>query len=129
VLFKPLHLAVPEDNIQAVIFPVNLVELSGLITLASSIMSGTEPVRVTQGPDCNNIAAFACADADSPTPRAVLGMTGIDGREIMRKHFRDDTLTLTLPVSLFQRLEQEADDCIFQTPLWKRLACSGSTKN
>jgi hypothetical protein len=46
-------------------------------------------------------------------------MLGVDGREIMRKRFRDDILTLTLPMPLFQRMEQEADDCIFQTPSWK----------
>ena len=35
--------------------------------------------------------------------------------------FLDDTMTLTLPVSLYRRMEQEAYDCVFQTPSWKRL--------
>lgn len=126
VLFKPLHLTMPDDNIRAVIFPVNPVELAGLITLVGSIMPGTEPVRVTQGSECNNIGAFPYAEADSATPRAVLGMTGIEGREVMRKFFRDDILTLALPAPLFKRLEQEADDCIFQIPSWKALKGSGS---
>ena len=43
------------------------------------------------------------------------------GRELMRKRFRDDILTLTLPIPLFQRMEKEADDCVFQIPSWKRL--------
>jgi len=46
-------------------------------------------------------------------------MLGVDGREAMRKRFLDDILTLTLPTPLFQLMEQEADDCIFQTPMWK----------
>jgi hypothetical protein len=61
------------------------------------------------------------AQAESPAPRAVLGMLGVDGRELMRKRFRDDILTLTLPIPLFQRMEEEANDWIFQTPSWKRL--------
>ena len=48
-------------------------------------------------------------------------MLGIDGRQVMRKRFRDDTLTLTLPTPIFERMEQEANDCVFQTPSWKGL--------
>jgi hypothetical protein len=110
-----------DENVRAVIFPVSVVELSGLVTLAGSVMPGTDPVQVPQGADCNSITAFVYAQADLAEPRAVLGMLGVDGREVMRKRFRDDTLTLTLPASLFQRMEQEANDCVFQTPSWKNL--------
>lgn len=120
-LFKPLSLTGSDENIRAVIFPVNPVELSGLITLAGSVMPGTDPVQVPQGADCNSIAAFAYAQAESVDPRAVLGMLDIDGREVMRRRFRDDILTFTLPIPLFQRMEKEADDSVFQIPSWKRL--------
>jgi len=121
VLFKPLSRTDPEDNLRAVIFPVSPNELAGLVTLAGSVMSGTDPVQVPQGADCNSITSFAYAQADQAAPRAVLGMLGIDGREVMRKRFRDDVLTLTLPTPLFKRMEQEASDCIFQTPPWVKL--------
>jgi len=48
-------------------------------------------------------------------------MLGVDGWKVMRKRLRDDILTLTLPMPLFQRMEREADDCVFQTPSWKDL--------
>jgi hypothetical protein len=121
VLFKPLRLAGSDENIRAVIFPVNPVELAGLVTLAGSVMPGTDPVQVPQGADCNSITAFAYAQAESTEPRAVLGMLGIDGREMMRRRFRDDIMTLTLPMPLFQRMEKEADDCVLQIPSWQRL--------
>ena len=121
VLFKPLNRTTPDENMRAVIFPVNPVELAGLVTLAGSVMSGTDPVQVPQGADCNRVTAFAYAQAELPAPRAILGMLGVDGREVMRKRFRDDTLTLTLPTPLFERMEQEANDCVFQTPSWKNL--------
>lgn len=122
VLFKPLSRTDSDENIRAVIFPVNPVELSGLITLAGSVMSGTDPVQVPQGADCYSITAFAYAQAELADPKAVLGMLGMDGRVLMRKRFRDDILTLTLPIPLFQRMEEEANDSIFQTPSWKKLA-------
>jgi hypothetical protein len=120
VLFKPLNRTTPGENIRAVIFPVNPVELAGLVTLAGSVMSGTDPVQIPQGADCNRITAFAYAQAELSAPRAILGMLGIDGREVMRKRFRDDILTLTLPAPLYYRMEQEADDCIFQIPSWEK---------
>ena len=121
VIFKPLRRTAPNENVRAVIFPVTPVELAGLVTLAGSVMPGTDPVQVPQGADCNSIAAFAYAQGDLPAPRAVLGMLGVDGREVMCKRFRDDALTLTLPAPLFKRMEQEASDCIFQTPSWENL--------
>jgi len=120
VLFKPLSRTDSDENIRAVIFPVNPVELSGLVTLAGSVMQGTDSVRVPQGACCNSIGAFAYAEAESAAPRAVMGMLGVEGREVMRRRFRDDVLTLTLPAPLFLRMEQEADDCIFQIPSWEK---------
>ena len=121
VLFKPLKNTDAGENIRAIIFPVNPVEFSGLVTLAGSVMRGTDSVRVPQGACCNSIAAFAYAEAESEAPRAVMGMLGAEGRDVVRKRFRDDILTLTLPLPLFLRMEQEADDCIFQIPSWKKL--------
>jgi hypothetical protein len=120
VLFKPLSRTGSDENIRALIFPVNPVELSGLVTLAGSVMQGTDSVRVPQGACCNSISAFAYAEADSTAPRAVMGMLGAEGRKVMRQRFRDDIVTLTLPVPLFVRMEQEADDCIFQIPSWEK---------
>jgi hypothetical protein len=110
-----------DENVRAVIFPVNPVELAGLVTLAGSVMPGTDTVQVPQGADCNRITAFAYAQADIAAPRAVLGMLGVDGREVMHKRFREDILTLTLPMPLYRRMDQVADDCVFQTPSWQGL--------
>ncbi|MHC4503984.1 MAG: DUF169 domain-containing protein [Planctomycetota bacterium] len=121
VLFKPLRSTDPEENVRAVVFTVNPLELAGLTTLAASVMTGTDSVQVAPGPDCHRIACYAYAQADAAAPRAVLGMLDVDGRELMRRQFRDDCLTLTLPLPLFQRMEEEAPDCIFQTPAWKDL--------
>ncbi|WP_449246811.1 DUF169 domain-containing protein [Desulfarculus baarsii] len=121
VLFKPLSSTDSDENVRAIIFPVNPDELSGLVTLAGSVMQGTDPVRAPQGTDCCSIAAFAYAESESAVPRAVLGMIGADGREVMHRRFRKDILTLTLPAPLFLKMEREAGDCLFQIPSWKKL--------
>ncbi|MBG0775520.1 MAG: DUF169 domain-containing protein [Desulfovibrionaceae bacterium] len=121
VLFKPLRRTDADEDIRAVIFPVSPVELAGLTTLAGSVLPGTDPVQVPTGADCNSITAFAHAQGAAAEPRAVLGMLGIDGREVMRRRFQEATLTLTLPRSLFERMEAEADDSVFRIPAWRKL--------
>jgi hypothetical protein len=121
VWFKPLSVADPEENIQCVIFPVNPVELAALVTLAGSVMRGTDPIRVPQGPSCTSLGAFAYAEGEAEAPRAVLGMMDKEGREVMHKRFRDDTITLNLPMPLFSRMEEEASDCVLQLPSWRVL--------
>ena len=68
----------------------------------------------------NSIGAFAYTEAESAVPKAVMGMLGVEGRKVMRRRFRDDILALTLPAPLFMRMEQEANDCIFQIPSWEK---------
>jgi len=121
VWFKPLSLVDPDENIRNVIFPVNPVELAGLVTLAGSVMQGTDPVRVPQGPSCTSLGAFAYAEGASEAPRAVLGMMGKEGREAMHKRFRDDIVTLALPLPLFMKMEEEAGDSVLELSSWQTL--------
>jgi hypothetical protein len=121
VLFKPLSRTGPDENTRAVVFPVSPLELAGLTTLLGSVVEGADPVQVPQGADCWRIGCFAYAQYDAEPPRAVLGMLDVDGREVMRRRFRDDTLTLTIPMPLFLRLEREADNSVLQIPAWSKL--------
>jgi hypothetical protein len=121
VLFKPLCETDPAENIRAVIFPVSPLELAGLATLLGSIVEGADPIQVPQGPDCCRIGCFVYDQYDAESARAVLGMLDVDGREVMRKRFHDDTLTLTIPMPLFFRMEREADHSVLQIPAWSKL--------
>jgi hypothetical protein len=121
VLFKPLSRTDPDEDTRAVIFPISPLELAGLTTLLGSVVDGTDPVHVPQGADCLRIGCFAYDQYDAEPPRAVLGMLDVDGREVMRKRFRDDTLTLTIPMPLFLRIEEEAGNSVLQIPAWSKL--------
>lgn len=121
VLFKPLRETDSEENTRAVIFPVSPLELAGLTTLLGSVVEGGDPVHVPQGADCFRITCFAYDQYEAEPPRAVLGMLDVDGREVMRRRFHEDTLTLAIPWSLFMRLEKEAGNSVLQTPGWTEL--------
>lgn len=121
VLFKPLSQTEPEEDTRAVVFPVSPLELAGLTTLLGSVAEGADPVQVPQGADCFRITCFVYDQYDAESPRAVLGMLDVDGREVMRKRFHDDTLTLAIPMPLFLRIEREAATSVLQTPAWSAL--------
>jgi len=125
VLFKPLCDTDPGENIRSVTFFVDPFELACLITLLGSVVEGADPVHVPQGADCFRIGCFAYDQYASERPRAVLGMLDVDGREIMHRKFRDDTVSLTIPMPLFELMEPEAGDSILQLPAWRKLR-SGS---
>jgi hypothetical protein len=109
------------ENFRSVIFPVSPMELAGLTTLAGSVVAGADPVHVPQGADCLHLGCFAYDQYDAEHPRAVLGMVGVDGREMVHRRFRDDTLTLTIPKPLFLRMEEEAADSVLTIPGWQAL--------
>ena len=121
VLFKPLREADPGENIRSVIFPVSPLELAGLVSLLGSVVDGADCISVPQGADCVRLGCFAYDQYDAEPPRAVLGMLGVDGRAVMRSRFHDDTLTLTLPLPLFLRMEEEAGDSVLTIPGWVAL--------
>jgi hypothetical protein len=121
VLFKPLREADPDEDIRSVTFIVDTVELAGLITLLGSVVEGADPVHVPQGADCFRIGCFAYDQYGAESPRAVLGMLDVDGREIMHRKFHDDTVSLTIPRPLFELMEREAGDSILQLPGWRKL--------
>ncbi len=69
VLFKPLSRTSSDENVRAIIFPVSPIELAGLVTLAGSVMPGTDPVQLPQGAGCNSITAL-------PMPKLTLMRPG-----------------------------------------------------
>jgi len=121
VVFKPLCDMDPEDDLKAVIFPVTPVELSGLMTLVGSVIPQPDTLLMPQGADCNRITSFVVTQEEKDGQRAVLGMIDVDGREVMRRRFRDEVVTIALPADLFWRAEKESDHCILQIPGWRRI--------
>lgn len=126
VFFKPLREADTGEDIRSVTFPVSPLELAGLVTLLGSVVEGADPVHVPQGADCFRIGCFAYDQFGAEPARAVLGMLDVDGRELMRRRFRDDTLTLTIPMPLFDRMEDEAADSVLKIPGWAALRAASA---
>ncbi|WP_300668651.1 DUF169 domain-containing protein [Desulfoluna sp.] len=120
-VIKPLNELAEDETPESVIFTVNPIQFSALMTLAGSIRTGINETVTPQGGACQMLGAYVFNEAESTNPRAVLGMIDLAARINVRKILPDDVLTYALPWELFLKLEEAAEEGIFKSPLWTEL--------
>lgn len=117
-MIKPLRELTDDEIPESVIFTVDAVQLTALMTLAGSIREGINDTVTPQGAACQMIGAYVFKEAESHDPRAVLGMIDLAARKNVGKILPDNVLTYAVPWQLFLGLEKEAEGGIFKSPLW-----------
>lgn len=120
-VIKPLAELTEGETPDSVIFTVNPIQLSALMTLTGSIRDGVNDTVTPQGGACQMLGAYVYKEAESDDPRAVLGMIDLAARINVRKILPDHVLTYAVPWKLFLALEKEAEEGIFKSPLWTDL--------
>jgi uncharacterized protein (DUF169 family) len=121
VIFTPLSKVAPGDRPIIVIFVADPLQITGLVTLVSAIREGTDSVRVPPMAACQQIGAFAYDEATKEHPRAVLGYTDLAARANVRNLIPGNIFTFAVPFRLFLEMEEEAEDGVFDGPIWKGL--------
>ena len=122
VVYKPLGAVEPGETPVAVIFVADPLQITGLVTLVSAVREGTDSVRVPPMAACQQIGAFVYEEAKKEHPRAVLGYTDLAARANVGKTIPENMFTFAVPWKLFREMEEEAQDGVFDGPIWKELA-------
>ena len=122
VIFTPLSKVKPGECPVVVVFVADPLQITGLVTLVGAIREGTDPVRVPPMAACQQIGAFVYDEAKKEHPRAVLGYTDLAARANVGKILPANIFTFAVPFSLFEEMEAEAKDGVFDGPIWKGLA-------
>jgi uncharacterized protein (DUF169 family) len=122
VIFTPLSKVKPGERPVVVVFLAEPLQITGLVTLVGAVREGTDPVRVPPMAACQQIGAFVYDEAKSEHPRAVLGYTDLAARANVGKTIPKNMFTFAVPFSLFEEMEKEAKDGVFNGPIWKGLA-------
>ena len=120
-IIKPLRMLTEPEIPESVIFTVNPVQLTALITLTGAITKGINETVTPQGGGCQMIGSYVFKESWSDNPKAVLGMLDLAARKNTEKLLPKDVLTYSVPWKLFLKLEQEADKGVFESPIWKDL--------
>ena len=97
-----------------VIFLTTPDQLSALLVLANYEGEHNQNVIAPMGAGCSSIGNIPCAEEDSETPRAVLGLFDIS----IRKHFDKNTLSFTIPYKLFKRMEGNVEGSFLENEDW-----------
>ncbi len=121
VIFTPLDKVNEGDQPVVVVFAADPLQLTGLITLVGAIREGIDPVIVPPMAACQQIGAYVYDQAKQESPRAVLGYTDLSARESVGKIIPENMFTFAVPLSLFEEMEEEAKDGVFDGPIWKDL--------
>lgn len=121
VIFTPMSKLKPGESPVVVVFIADPLQITGLVTLVGAIREGTDPVRVPPMAACQQIGAFVYDEAKKEHPWAVLEHTDLAARANVGKTIPDNMLTFAVPFSLFEEMEEEAKDGVFDGPIWKGL--------
>ena len=125
VIFTPLDKVPENETPVVVVFAAGPLQLVGLITLLGAVREGIDPVLVPPMAACQQIGAYAYNEARQDHPRAVLGNTDLAARANVGSTIPGHIFTLAVPFSLFRAMEEEAENGVFDGPIWKELTgCS-----
>lgn len=121
VIMKPLEELKEGEIPKSIIFTVNPLQLTALITLAGAIKDGVNEMITPQGAACQMFGNFVFEEGRKENPRAVLGNIDLAARQTIRGIIPDNYLNYSVPWKMFLDLEEEAKEGIFDSPLWTNL--------
>jgi hypothetical protein len=99
----------------AVIFFANPDVLAGLFTLANYDRADPHGVITPMGSGCASIINYPFLEAQSESPRCILGMFDVSARP----HIPENMLTFTAPMKRFEQMVLNMDESFLTTESWK----------
>ncbi|MCT4614087.1 MAG: DUF169 domain-containing protein [Marinifilaceae bacterium] len=117
-IIKPLEKLNEGEIPESVIFTVNALELTALMTLVGSITEGVNQTITPQGAACQMIGNFVFEQSKKENPKAVLGLIDLAARHTILNQLPNDIFTYSVSWDMFLEMENEAKVGIFESPLW-----------
>lgn len=117
-VFKPIeHFQQGNAKPEVVTFFAPPDILSGLFTLTNYALETTDAVYTPFGSGCSTILTYPLKEAGKEQPHAILGMFDVSARPMVEK----DTLTISMPYSVFLKLLENVPDSFLRTESWKKV--------
>ena len=119
VLFEPLSQLDPEkEKPEAIIFYVNVDQVSALTVLANYDREGFENVVAPFGAGCHSICLMPVNEGLKEKPRAVIGLFDITVRPMVDANM----LTFTIPYKRFLEMEENVAGSFLEKHQWLKVA-------
>jgi uncharacterized protein (DUF169 family) len=120
-VFKPLSKVEARDTPVSVTFFCNPDQLSALVVLCNYHRKGIENAIAPFSAGCQSVGILTYKQFSAENPKAVIGMFDITARKVIKSTLGDNLLTVSLPFSLFQQMEADADESFLTRENWKDL--------
>ncbi len=117
LIFKRWDALTDNDDPLVVIFFATPDVLSGLFTLANYDDMRLDSVVAPFGAGCASIVSWPLREADSNSPRGVIGMFDISARPCVPA----DVLTFAVPIVKLERMVRNMDESFLITDSWKKV--------
>ena len=117
ILFKPLQHVTDDEAPKTVIFLVNPDQLSALVVLANYGRHSNDKVIMPFAAACHTIGIIPFREAESDTPRAVVGLTDIT----VRNKFSKELLSFAIPFQMFLEMESNVTGSFLEKHNWQNL--------
>jgi uncharacterized protein (DUF169 family) len=122
VLLKPLSDITYEGELpRVVVFLANPDQISALVILANYGRSGNENVIIPYAAGCQTIGIYPYREAESSSPRAVVGLTDISARLNLKKQLGGEFLSFSMPWRMFLEMEQDVEGSFLTRRTWRSL--------
>jgi len=116
IVCRPLDQLAEGEEVSLVLMFVNPDQLSALVTLAGFRRGAINSTVAPWGAACQSIL-FAHAEADSDSPRGVIGFFDISQRGKIDR----ELLSFTMPFSMYLEMESSVDESFLCTTAWSKL--------
>jgi uncharacterized protein (DUF169 family) len=116
VVFKPWEQVTEQDTPALVVFFTNADQLSALVVMADYNRGSNQSITAPFGAACQSIL-FGYAESEKEEPRGVIGFFDISQRKAVDR----ETLTFTVPYSMFQEMETSVEGSFLETHVWHKL--------
>lgn len=122
VMFKPLKDVDREkDKPEVVVFLADVDQFSALTAFANYDADDNERVIMPWAAGCMSIGIYPFQEAKSKNPRAVAGLVDISARVSLKRQLKDDLMTFTVPMSMFEAMEKNVPGSFLERPSWIEL--------
>jgi uncharacterized protein (DUF169 family) len=123
VMVKPLERFTEAPEV--VIFLVDADQLSALTVLANYARPDTLSVIMPFSAGCFSLAVNPLMELESPRPRAIVGLTDISARLVMKRLLKGKYMSFSMPYPLYTEMEENVEESFLSRHAWRDLAGTG----
>ncbi|MDR1040078.1 MAG: DUF169 domain-containing protein [Deltaproteobacteria bacterium] len=107
---------------EAVIFLADSQQISALTILAGYARPGFDHVTTPFCAACSSIAVLPLAERGRDSPKAVIGITDVHARKVMRRLVGRDYLAFSVPWEMYEEMEENVPGSFLERHVWESIA-------